>query len=197
MLSILVLLLFGALSTVNAEIIETGEWAVYQFDFSSDAATPPYYGYNLLLTYDQFVSPYGLGYFHMTIDDKDNCLYGYTGECCLVLDCLGHREEIPFYSNSWDARQVLERDELYILTNEDMMYGQVVVPEGQIRVKKFELSMIGRDIVSGDFSTQTVEGRLIARGAEVPEPTTMLLLCSGLVGLLGFGRKKFKKLTGR
>jgi|GEM_PF-1054599 len=30
-------------------------------------------------------------------------------------------------------------------------------------------------------------------GAPVPEPTTMLLLGSGLIGLLGYGRKRFRK----
>ena len=34
---------------------------------------------------------------------------------------------------------------------------------------------------------------LVAAPANVPEPSTLLLLGSGLVGLAGFGRKKFKK----
>jgi hypothetical protein len=39
----------------------------------------------------------------------------------------------------------------------------------------------------------TEEDTITSRGGEVPEPATMLLLGSGLIGLAGYGRKKFFK----
>jgi hypothetical protein len=51
---------------------------------------------------------------------------------------------------------------------------------------KDEPDVTGRPIFGGDFGgTYTV--------SPVPEPATMLLFGAGLVGLAGFGRKKFKK----
>ncbi len=44
-----------------------------------------------------------------------------------------------------------------------------------------------------DWSTLTAYGDNGDSSAPVPEPATMLLLGSGLVGLAGFGRKKFFK----
>lgn len=43
------------------------------------------------------------------------------------------------------------------------------------------------DSITGEFSNTQI------KLGSVPEPTTMLLLASGLVGLAGFGRKRFKK----
>lgn len=40
---------------------------------------------------------------------------------------------------------------------------------------------------------EVAEASIITQGAAVPEPTTMLLLGSGLIGLAGYGRKKFFK----
>ena len=47
---------------------------------------------------------------------------------------------------------------------------------------------------TGDYSWANLDNINVK---QVPEPTTMLLLGIGLVGLAGFGRKKIKKGAGR
>jgi len=50
----------------------------------------------------------------------------------------------------------------------------------------------GDNYVAGAYF-EVAEASIITQGAAVPEPATMLLLGSGLIGLAGYGRKKFFK----
>jgi len=52
---------------------------------------------------------------------------------------------------------------------------------------------IGEYFVADIISGQTGYTGLVDASSPVPEPTTMLLFGAGLIGLAGFGRKKFKK----
>jgi hypothetical protein len=58
------------------------------------------------------------------------------------------------------------------------------------------LTLTGSNGISGAVAVAGAvieEGGINSPSSQVPEPTTMLLLGSGLVGLAGYGRKKFFK----
>jgi len=70
------------------------------------------------------------------------------------------------------------------------------LPNGPYYITEFEgpLTIFYPDVGGGvAFAESYLTGSGLLAKSPVPEPTTMLLLGVGLVGLAGFGRKKFKK----
>jgi hypothetical protein len=59
-----------------------------------------------------------------------------------------------------------------------------------ISSKPSVVKKISNDNPSGSGALTVGES---TEGSPVPEPTTLALLGAGLIGLVGFGRKKFKK----
>lgn len=61
----------------------------------------------------------------------------------------------------------------------------------EIRAQSYGSTTIDHN--ENQYGAISIDNIFVGTSTPVPEPATMLLLGTGLVGLLGFGRKKFKK----
>lgn len=186
-LTLFLLFLLGGLTTINAQPIDAGNSATFKFDFSGDITNPPYNGYQLGADMDYFVDPLSnIGDLHIDLYDTSS---SYTNVWVLhwLHDAIGLYQSITYE----------DYDSLFF---DDVIYANVVVDQGAVDVNSINMLMQGAEItgyVDGQPIypfTSRVQGELVSSDAPpVPEPTTMLLFGAGLVGLSGFGRKKFKK----
>ena len=138
------------------------------------------------------------------IDDGDGVYGGDTVEIIfnnafgssltsLALDIAGYQ---PAHLRIYDMSINLLLDEQVTLTNgattDPGVYAHYSVTSAN-GISKFVLTQDGGSQIEGNTGIDNVVVDSGSTPAEVPEPATMLLLGSGLVGLAGFARRKFKK----
>jgi len=101
----------------------------------------------------------------------------------------GYTSASTFYMEGYDSTgaKIASTSGGANLNSSDMGWLIITAPTGQT----FDYVMVHD---TGNYwLMDNMSGDTTGVGAPVPEPATMLLLSSGLVGLAGFGRKKFFK----
>jgi len=171
----LALLVIGLVAPAWALQLDAGESVTFSYDFSSSTPAPPYNDYEF---YYSFIAMPGVGKVEdIFFDDLNDPIVSMWGG-----GDSGWSNDEPFTFIAGASGGTLR------VVSSTIQYITIYVESGSISVEpvNYILSMSYNGI-----KTQQLTGTLVS-GAEVPEPGTMLLVGSGLLGLWGF-RRKFKK----
>jgi hypothetical protein len=171
-----IMFILWLVTSAHALRLSTYEWATWCYDFSTDPIAPPYVGMFSEIT----ITPVGSAHVTRGLTGPDPRRLGYA---------------------SMGVGTLTSRSQFYFDSDDELQYLSVYVKRGEVEVDSYVMAMISQvHMVNEDdgvrfyyTTTDYMDGRLIGVKTYVPEPTTMLLLGARLVGLAGFGRKKFKK----
>ena len=168
-----IVFIFCGLSPVQAITLETGESAIFSFDFSSEALGVPYNGYLFNIDYSAHLDDDTYWQYKVGITDS-------TGNWSNLFFMLNKSE---YETDTW-TKEVVGLPETYF-TNDSTQIMTITVNEGIIEFGSVSLQMAKVTDNNENLWTELIEGQ-----SAVPEPTTIILFGIGLLGLAGISRRK-------
>ncbi len=198
---------FSIIGTVNATLIKedfvpnSGDnWLTLDTETNLEWLNPmvTYMTDAIKIQFQNYGNWYGNGFKAAKYEQVDNLMKGY----------LGSNESDWTVQKAWEFIGIMGgpiyhnpnpsfSQEYYLIGPTEIFYydgdaAQALRAGLSVDFERNKVFNSGSGIYSGNPLTNDMSGNWLVRQAAVPEPATMLLLGSGLLGLWGF-RKKFRK----